>query len=204
MKDAPEKTRKKATPTTCQGLSGAPTLPRAIVGTSSIKRMASPPADTTYMHPELINTVREGHNFLENWLLLVPEGALVTMASLSSTLFQISALAKIPREVVQAIHSVAWLLDEIEGDTVAATACDAVNSQLSYMNDKLKTITAHFCSEMSQEIGKQMETMAAGIKTSTVKDTATPLTHYRDAILKQHSLPEGIDPRIIARVGIRA
>ena len=57
---------------------------------------------------------------------------------------------------------------------------------------------------MSQEIGKQMETMAAVIKTLTVKDTATPSTHYRDAILKQRSLPEGIGPRIIARVSIRA
>ena len=49
-----------------------------------------------------------------------------------------------------------------------------------------------------------METLASSIKTSTDKDTVTPSTHYRDAILRQRSLLEGIDPRIVARVGIRA
>ena len=203
-KDASEKTQKKATLLTRQSLSGVPIQPRAIIDTSSNERTASPPADTTYMHPGLINTVQEGQNFLENQLLLVPKGALATTASLSLVLFQISALAKIPREVVQAICSVAWLLDEIEGDAVAATAQDAVNSQLSYMNDELKTMTVHFCSELSQEIGKQMETLASSIKTSTDKDTVTPSIHYRDAIPRQRSPPEGIDPRIVVRVSIRA
>ena len=156
------------------------------------------------MQLELINTVWEGRNFLENRLLLVPEGATVTTASLSSALFQISALAKIPREVVQAIQSVVWLLDEIEGDAVASTAWDMVNCQLSYMNDELKSMTDHFHTELSQEISKQMETMASTIRTSLDKDTSTPPTHYRDAILRQCIIPEGIDPRVLARVGIKA
>ena len=59
-KDASEKNTKKVTPLTRQSLSGAPIQPRATVGTSSNERMASPPADTTYTHPELINTVQEG------------------------------------------------------------------------------------------------------------------------------------------------
>ena len=128
----------------------------------------------------------------------------MTTASLSSVLFQILALAKIPREVVQAILSVAWLLDEIEGDAVASTAWDAVNCQLSYMNDELKSMTDHFHTELSQEIGKQLETMASTTRTLSDKDTSTPTTHYRDAILRQHIIPEGIDPRVLARVGIRA
>ena len=102
---------------------------------------------------------------------------MATMASLSSVLFQISALAKIPREVVQAICSVAWLLDEVEGDAVAATAQDAVTCQLSYMNDELKTMADHFQTKLSQEISKQMESMASTVKISSDKDT-TPSTHY--------------------------
>ena len=135
---------------------------------------------------------------------MVLEGATVTTASLSLVLFQISALPKIPREVVQAICLVVWLLDKIEGDAVVATAQDTVNSQLSYMNNELKTITDHFHSELSQEIGKQMETMASAVRTLVDKDTSTPSTHYRDAILRQPTVPEGIDPRVVARVGIRA
>ena len=97
-------------------------------------------------------------------------------------------------------------MDEIEGDAVAATARDTVNTQLSYMNDELKSMTVHFRDEFSQEIGKQMEALASTIKESTEKIAATPtfMTNYRDAVLSQHSLPKGIDPRIIARVGIRA
>ena len=81
MKDASEKTWKKATQLTRQSLSGVPIQPRAIVGTSSNERTASPPADTTYTHPGLINTVWEGQNFLENWLLLVLEGALSDLSA---------------------------------------------------------------------------------------------------------------------------
>ena len=203
MKDATEKTQKKAVPLTHQGPAGTSTCLRATLGTANEERTASP-ADMTYTHPELINAVQEGQNVLENCLLLVLEGAMATTASLSSALFQILALAKIPREVVQAIWSVVWLLDKIEGDAVAATAWDAMNCQLSYMNDELKTMTDHFHTELRQEISKQMETMAFTIRTSSDKDTSTPSTHYRDAILRQHTIPEGIDPRVLARVGIRA
>ncbi|KAF8815584.1 hypothetical protein BYT27DRAFT_7052349, partial [Phlegmacium glaucopus] len=149
-------------------------------------------------------SAQTSRSFLEIRLLLVPEGAPATTATLSSALFQISALNKIPREIVQAIRSVAWLLDELEEDAVAATARDAVNSQLSYMNDELKTMTDHFRTTFSQEVEKQIAVMAA--TTKTLKDKANlPIpTPYRDAILGQHRAPEGADPRVVARIGIRA
>ena len=54
-KDAIEKARKKATPLTRQGPSGAPTQLTATAALTN-ERTTSP-ADTNYVHPELINTV---------------------------------------------------------------------------------------------------------------------------------------------------
>ena len=64
-KDATKKTQKKVVPMTCQGPSGASTQAKSMIGTSNNERTGSL-ADTIYMHPELISTVQEGRNFLEN------------------------------------------------------------------------------------------------------------------------------------------
>ncbi|KAF8800030.1 hypothetical protein BYT27DRAFT_7217361 [Phlegmacium glaucopus] len=151
---------------------------------------------------DLINTVREGRSFLESQLLLVPEGAPATTSTLSAALFQIAATAKIPREAAQAIRSVAWLLDEMEEDAVAATARDAVNSQLSYMNNELRTLTEYFQTTLSGEVEEQAAAMAALSK--VLKDRINLPTPYRDAVIGQGKAPEGVDPRVIARAGIRA
>jgi len=60
--------------------------------------------------------------------------------SLGSTL-SIAAIPKVSREAIQAIRSVAWLLDEIEEDAVALMAQEVVNTQLSYCYDTLFTFT---------------------------------------------------------------
>jgi len=110
------------------------------------------PSELSYTQPDLVNSAKGGQAFLENRLLLVPEGAPVTMVSLSAALFQIAAIPKVPREAIQAIRSVTWLLDEIEEDAVALTAREAVNTQLGYMNKELRTITDHFRTTLSSEV----------------------------------------------------
>ncbi|KAF8802024.1 hypothetical protein BYT27DRAFT_7215721 [Phlegmacium glaucopus] len=174
---------------------------RSSAGLLSNVRTPSP-VDPTYTHPSLINTTQEGRTFLETRLLLVPEGAPVTLVTLSAALFQISASAKIPREVVQSIRSVAWLLDEVEEDAVAATARDAVNAQLEYMNDELKSLTDHFRSTIGAEVEKQVE--ALSVTTKALESKINLPTPYRDAVLGQVRAPAGVDPRVVARIGIRA
>ncbi|KAF8808246.1 hypothetical protein BYT27DRAFT_7210952 [Phlegmacium glaucopus] len=199
-KDPTEKAGKKTTPGTRRGAPSAPPRTRLNAGTSSSIRTPSP-VDPSYTHPDLINTAREGRSFLESRLLLVPEGAPATTSTLSAALFQIAA-TKIPREAAQAIRSVAWLLDEMEEDAVAATARDAVNTQLSYMNDELRTLTEHFRTTLSEEVEKQAAAMAASSK--VLEDKINLPTPYRDAVIGQGKAPEGADPRVIARAGIRA
>ncbi|KAF8807108.1 hypothetical protein BYT27DRAFT_7287771 [Phlegmacium glaucopus] len=167
-----------------------------------IKVRTPSPTETGFTHPGLINTAKTGRDYLETQLLLVPGGVPATPATLSSALFQISAMARIPKEVMQVIRSVAWLLDEVEEDTVAATARDAVNSQLEYMNDELKTLTDHFRTTISAEVEKQLTALSAMTKVLEAKIvTATP---YKDTVLGHTRAPVGVDLRVVARVGIRA
>ena len=59
VKDTTEKYQKKVVPSTWLGPSGASTQLRVTLGSSNNERTLSP-ADITYTHPELINTVWEG------------------------------------------------------------------------------------------------------------------------------------------------
>ncbi|KAF8816722.1 hypothetical protein BYT27DRAFT_7181599 [Phlegmacium glaucopus] len=201
-KEPPGKTVKRSTQVTTRR--GANTQPHTRLNTgllSGVDRTPSP-SEVAYTHPDLVNTAKEGRSFLETRLLLAPEGAPATPATLSAALFQISALAKIPREVMQAIRSVAWLLDEVEEDAVAATAREAVNSQLDYLNEEVRSITEHLRTTISTEVGKQVETLTSAVKAMEARiNQPTP---YKDAVLGQVKAPEGIDPRVTARVGIRS
>jgi len=193
LKDLAEKAGKRP-PVTRRGILGAQAQPRPNAGTSSGRTPS--PADSNHAQLDLINTARGGRNFLESRLLLVPEGAPVTSANLSAALFQISAIAKVPREAIQAIHSVAWLLDEMEEDTVAAMARDAMNAQLGYMNEELRLLTDHFRTTLSTEVDKQMEIMS--VTTKTLEARIGNPAPYRDAVLGNTKAPEGADPRVVA------
>ncbi|KAF8799553.1 hypothetical protein BYT27DRAFT_7016494, partial [Phlegmacium glaucopus] len=88
-----------------------------------------------------VDNAAAARRFLEKRLLFVPEGHPVTTTTLAATLHQIAAIDKIPREAVEAIQAAAYMLDEMEEEAIAAKARDAVNDQLAYMNDELKTLT---------------------------------------------------------------
>ncbi|KAF8813271.1 hypothetical protein BYT27DRAFT_7084938, partial [Phlegmacium glaucopus] len=140
--------------------------------------------------------------FLETQLLPVPEGAPATLATLSAALFQISALAKIPKEAVQVIQAVAWLLDKVEVDAMAGTTQEAANGQLDYLNEEIKLLTDHIHTTTSLEVEKQV-----GVLSSTAKAMEARLNQpapYKEGVLGQARASEGEDPRITAQVGSRA
>ncbi|KAF8801938.1 hypothetical protein BYT27DRAFT_7044513, partial [Phlegmacium glaucopus] len=148
-----------------------------------------------------INDAAAGRRFLEKRLLFVPEGHPVTTATLAATLHQIAALGKIPLEAVQAIRAAAFLLDELDEGAIAATAREAVNNQLTYMNNELRTMTGHFCATLEGEMEKHMATVAAATKGLA----GTPSTRtFRDALLSNNAAPVNADLRILAREGIKA
>ncbi|KAF8813530.1 hypothetical protein BYT27DRAFT_7251054 [Phlegmacium glaucopus] len=162
-------------------------------------RSPSPALEPSQSGP--VTNAAARRSFLESRLLLVPEGHPVTTGSLASALFQIAALDKILREAGQAIRAVAYLLDKIEEAAIAATAREAVNDQLTYMNDKLKTMTDHLGTALQREVEKQFESLSMVTKGLA----AAPSKSFKDALLGGTPAPgPNINPRILAREGIKA
>ncbi|KAF8805380.1 hypothetical protein BYT27DRAFT_7258493 [Phlegmacium glaucopus] len=150
--------------------------------------------------PSVINNAAAARRYLERRLLFVPEGHPATTATLATALHQIAAIDRIPKEAVEAIQAVAYMLDELDEGIIAATARDAVNDQLAYMNDELKTLTGHFLTTMENEMGKHLATVAEatkGLASTTTKS-------YKEALLSNNPTPANADPRILAREGIKA
>ena len=112
-------------------------------------------------------------------------------------MLQIAALGKVPRE---AIWSAAFLLDELDENAIAVTARNAVNDQLTYMNDELKTMADHIGTVIVKEVGKHVETLTSAVKNITTAPSRT----FKDALLNGPSAPSNINPRLLAREGIRA
>ncbi|KAF8817021.1 hypothetical protein BYT27DRAFT_6955985, partial [Phlegmacium glaucopus] len=167
-------------------------------GSEANIRTPSPIIDVS--QPNLIDNAAAARRFLEKRLLFVPEGHPVTTATLAATLHQIAAIERIPREAVEAIRAAAYMLDELDEGAIAATARDAVNDQLAYMNDELKTLTGHFLTTMENEMGKHLATVTEatkGLASTTAKS-------YKEALLGNNPAPVNADPRILAREGIKA
>jgi len=118
-------------------------------------------------------------------------------AVLVATLHQIAAIDKIPKEAAQAIRAVAYLLDKMDEGAIASTAREAVNDQLLYMNDELKNLTAH---TSQSDTKKHMAVISASTKGLTTSSNAS----YRDILLGGNTTAPSMDPRLLAREGIKA
>ena len=147
---------------------------------------------------DVIVNCQQARTWLENKNLLVPEGSPVTAPMLSVTLFHISELARMPEEIAKVIHSVAWLLGELEEEAIAASIRNVVNDQLEYLNSETKNLLDELRSTLKEETGKQLES----IGTATAKVVEEKISHqpsYQDAVLGKGPVPQGMDPRILAR-----
>src|ERR1700678_591263 len=68
-----------------------------------------------------IRDALDGRKFLEKCSLLCPPGEPSTHQSLAICLHQISVMAGIPKQMINAIRSVAFLLDELEDIQINTT-----------------------------------------------------------------------------------
>ena len=75
-----------------------------------------------------------------------------------------------------------------------------MNDQLSYMNNELKTITAHFHTTIESET----ENHLAAISATTKNLAANSGRSFRDVLLGSNPVPFNTDPRILTREGIKA
>src|SRR5277367_1705109 len=111
-----------------------PPVTRGTLTAASQTRTRARSPDSSHSQVDVVKNCEQARIWLESKNLLVPLEAKATLPMLSTTLFHISELSKVPTEVAQAIRSVAWLLGELEEETVAQSTRSAVNDQLDYMN----------------------------------------------------------------------
>jgi formate dehydrogenase maturation protein FdhE len=144
-----------------------------------------------------IKNTHEGRKFLEKFSLLSPPGELASNSAISICLHQISALAGLSKQVINAIRAAAFLLEEIEEQAINETVRDAFDSQImeftSYMKmlvDNVNTkIDVHLKTALEQ-ITKAAEKVALH-PTSTVKQpghvSAPPSATYVTALINPPS-----------------
>jgi hypothetical protein len=122
---------------------------------------------------------------------------------LSASLFHILELAKMPGEIAQAIRSVAWLLGELEKETVAEATRSMVNKRVDLLNIETKSLLGEIQTTISEEVEKQMGSFNT-VATKLLEEKGPRPISFCDMALKNVALLIGVDPRVLARKGIRA
>ena len=114
-----------------------------------------------------VKNALEGRKFLEKHLLLSPPGEPVTHGALSACLHQISAMAGIPKQAINAIRSTAFLLDEMEEDAVNETIREALDSQVTELTSDMKLLVEDAKEKIGQHVKESIESIKQALKTIT-------------------------------------
>lgn len=108
-----------------------------------------------------------------------------------------------PGEIAQAIRSVAWLIGELEEETVVEATRTAVNDHIDLLNVEAKNLLDEMRTTLSEELEKQLSSFSSAA-TKVLEDKSKNSPTYRDMVLRNVALPHTTDPRVLAREGIRA
>lgn len=148
-----------------------------------------------------INDALQGRKLLEKHLLLCPAGEPATHVSLSTCLYQISALAGVSKTVTNAIRSVALLLEELEDTQINGIVKEAFDSQMTEFTMDMRTLIEdakekidEHLKETEGRLNKMIDNVAAQPR------QAQPLTYA--SIL--NTAPPHANPRVAAKEGIKA
>lgn len=81
-------------------------------------------------YQEIKNSV-DGRKYLEKFSLLCPPGEPTSVEAVSICLHQVSALAGLPRQAVNAVRSAAFLLEELGENSINETVRSTFDSHLT-------------------------------------------------------------------------
>ena len=161
-----------------------------------------------------IKNAHDGRKFLEKHMLLCPPGEPATNAAISYCLHQISGMAGVPKQTVNAIRATAFLLEEMEEMAINETVRSALDSQLTEFTMDMKLLVEDVNNKIGDHLKAtldKIEKATSKIITSaptavshgpgTVGQSATTTTTYASALIRP---PPNVDPRLVAREGIKA
>jgi hypothetical protein len=153
----------------------------------------------------------KGRAYLEERLLLVLDGAPLTLGALATTLCQIVALPGMGLPAINAVRAVAFLLRDVELAAVAEDIRDITNQQFNEMTSDLKEFTDGLKEKVMEEIEKKSAVLEK--KTAELEDIVEKVAQqagntigspYRDALTRAVSgAPLDANPRLATKESIR-
>src|ERR1700735_4381487 len=96
--------------------------------TSATKRMSSRHSQKSHLNEELeeIHNATEARIHLEKTELIVPPGQSISPGTLSTAIHHITNYKGLPRTAINALRSVAFLLDELEENSLREIVRDSI------------------------------------------------------------------------------
>jgi hypothetical protein len=150
-------------------------------------------------HQDVKDSV-EGRKYLEKHSLLCPPGEPASHPSLVACLHQISAMSGLPKPAINAIRSVAFLLDEMEEIQVHDTIRIALDSQMTEFTSDMKLLIEDAKAKINDHVKSSEERLAMSTQTVTTP-TRNPGTSYASVLFNP---PAHANPRVAAKEGIKA
>ncbi|KAF8153888.1 hypothetical protein B0H34DRAFT_784004 [Crassisporium funariophilum] len=150
--------------------------------------------ETESMNPEKARDLLEVHN------MMVPAGAELTTHGMVTCLHQIAQVQGIPRTQRSLITAVAILLGEVSDNGLKSEVREIILDQLNVMAEDITSVTEGLKKSIKIEIDKHVEALTQA--SNAIVNGTPSATPYRDALAS--SAPAHINPRIIAKEGIRA
>jgi hypothetical protein len=132
--------------------------------------------------------------------LLCPPGEPPTHQSLSTCLHQISALAGVPKQTVNAIRSVAFLLEELEDTQINTTLREALDSQMTEFTSDFKLLVEDAKERIDEHVKATEKRLASQVMPASAQPRPTTGT-YASALINP---PAHVNPKVAAREGIKA
>jgi len=147
-----------------------------------------------------IRDALDGRKFLEKSSLLCPPGEPPSHQSLATCLHQISAMAGVPKQTINAIRAVAFLLGEIEDTQINTSLREALDSQMTEFTSDFK-ILIEDAKEMINEHAKATEAHLVELVSAAPMARRPTTTTYASVLVNP---PAHANPKIAAREGIKA
>jgi hypothetical protein len=164
-----------------------------------------------------IQNSTEARSYLEKTLLIVPPGQEPTLGLLSTAIHQVTEYKGVPTQAINALRSIAFLLNELEENTLHEAVRDSVTVQLNDMGSDLRELVTDATRRIDEHLKNKLSEISDATKTlmDSVKESLSdipppagntsnignaPPLNYRQALVNP---PPHVNPRLAAKEGIK-
>ena len=154
--------------------------------------------------PEELQDIKdslEGRKYLEKLSLFCPPGEPPSHTALSTCLHQISAMPGVQKPVLNAIRSVAFLLDEMEDTQINETVREALDSQMTEFTSDFKLLIEDAKEKINEHLKASEDHLLKTPTPSRSSPLGQPIPTYASILVNP---PAHANPKVAAREGIRA